>query len=101
MVCGSPWAGKENMYTNAMVPLKSIILIERSEYNYIEQISFTEAFPFLLQQVFRPDEEEKARKTIRLMQHLHPAVSFWRFKCNNFKDDCFDVAYNALVRDQV
>ena len=100
LVCGSPWAGKENMYTNTMVPLKSIILMERAEDNHIEQISFAEAFPKLLQQVYRPEDEEKMRKTLRLMQRLNGPVSFWRFQCNNFKDDCFDVAYNALVGKQ-
>ena len=95
--CGSPWGGKENYYTNAMVPLKSIIFMERAEENQIERISFAEAFPRLLQQVYLPDDAEKMRKTLRLMQRLNPAVSFWRFQCNNFKDDCFEVAYNALV----
>ena len=88
------------MYTNTMVPLKSIILMERAEDNHIEQISFAEAFPKLLQQVYRPEDEEKMRKTLRLMQRLNGPVSFWRFQCNNFKDDCFDVAYNALVGKQ-
>ena len=100
MVCGSPWCGKEKLGTNTMVPLKSIILMERAEENHIEQISFAQAFPTLLQQVYRPYDEEKMRKTLRLMQRLSPAVSFWRFQCNNFKDDCFDVAYNALVKSQ-
>ncbi len=100
LACGSPWAGKENLYTNTMVPLKSIILMERAEENRIEQISFAQVFPALLQQTYRPDDEEKMRKTLRLMQRLSPAVSFWRFQCNNFKDDCFDVAYNALVKGQ-
>ncbi len=97
MACGSPWGGKENYYINTMVPLKSIILMERAEDNCIEQISFAEAFPALLSQVFHPDDEDKTRKTLRLMQRLHPSVSFWRFRFNNYKDDCFDVAYNALV----
>ena len=100
LACGSPWAGKEDLYTNTMVPLKSIILMERTENNQIEQISFAEAFPFLYQQTYRPDDEEKMRKTLRLMQRLNGFVPFWRFQCNNFNDDCFDVAYNALVRDQ-
>lgn len=100
LACGSPWAGKENLYNNTMVPLKSIILMERAEDNNIEQISFAQAFPTLLQQTYRPDDEEKMRKTLKLMQRLNPAVSFWRFQCNNFKDDCFDVAYNALVKGQ-
>ena len=100
LACGSPWGGKENYYTNIMVPLKSIVMMERAEENHIERISFAEAFPLLLQQVYLPEDEDKVRKTLRLMQRLHPAVSFWRFQCNNFKDDCFDVAYNALVWEQ-
>lgn len=99
--CGSPWAGKEHLYSNTMIPLKSIILMERAEDNHIEQISFAEAFPFLLQQVYRPEDEEKMRKTLRLMQRLGKSVTFWRFHCNNFKDDCFQVAYEALVGDDL
>lgn len=36
MACGSPWGGKENYYTNTMVPLKSIVMMERAEENQIE-----------------------------------------------------------------
>ena len=99
LACGSPWAGKENLYTNTMTPLKSIVLMERAGDNYIRRISFAEAFPILLQQTYQPAEEEKMRKTLHLLQQLNPTVSFWRFECNNFKDDCFRTAYNALVRD--
>ncbi len=100
LACGSPWAGKENLQVNTMVPLKAIILLERAEENRIERIPFVRAFPTLLQQVFHPENVEGMRKTLRLMQRLNLGVSFWRFQCNNFKDDCFEVAYNALVRDQ-
>ena len=100
LACGSPWAGKENLYTNTMTPLKSIVLMERAENNCIRQISFAEAFPTLFQQTYHPSDEDKMRKTLRLLQRLDPSVSFWRFGCNNFKDDCFKTAYNALVRDQ-
>ncbi len=98
--CGSPWAGKENLYTNTMVPLKSIILMEQAEDNYIEKISFSEAFFFLFSQIYHSADEDRMRKTMRLIQELPKTVNFWRFRCNNFKDDCFMVAYNALERDQ-
>lgn len=100
LVCGSPWSGKESLYTNTMVPLKSIIIMERAEDNNIEQISLAEAFPWLLQQVYRPNDPDKMRKTLNLIQSLSPAISFWHFQCNNFKDGCFELAYNALVRNQ-
>ena len=100
IACGSPWSGKESICSNAMVPLKSIILMERAEDSHIEQISFAQAFPSLLQQVYRPDDEDKMRRTLHLMQRLNPVVSFWRFKCNNTKDDCVEVAYNTLMREK-
>ena len=98
LACGSPWAGKEKLQTNIAVPLKAIVLMERSEENHMEVIPFAQAFPFLLQQVYQPKEKEKMQKTLNLMLRLNSAVSFWRFQFNNFKDDCFDVAYNALVK---
>ena len=100
LACASPWAGKESMYTNISVPLKAIAFIERAEENSMQQISFSQAFPSFLSQVYRPEDEQLMRETLRLIQRAGAAVSFWRFKCNNFKDDCFDVAYNALVKGQ-
>ena len=100
LACGSPWAGKESLYANAAVPLKAIVQIERAEENRMEQISFAQAFPAFLAQVHRPEDEEKMRLTLQWMQRVGSAVSFWRFRCNNFKDDCFDVAFNALIKGQ-
>ena len=100
LACGSPWAGKEDLYTNTMIPLKCIVFMERDENNHIEQISFTKAFPLLLQQVYHSNDEAKMRKTIRVMQRMNGHISFWQFRCNNLKEDSFEVAYNALVRDR-
>ena len=101
LACGSPWAGKEHLQTNIVVPMKSIILLERADDNRMECISFAQAFPYLFQQVYRSIEREKMHQTIILMQRLSKAVSFWRFQCNNFKDDCIDVAYNAIIKGKV
>ena len=97
LICGSPWSGKEGRHSNVTAPLKSIILMERSENNHIERISFSDAFPFILRQVYRPNDPKKMKKTLELMQKLGSSVSFWYFRCNNFKDDCYKVSYNALV----
>lgn len=99
IACGTPWRGKEEMGTKTMVPLKAIVLMERAEKNAINKITLGQAFAFLLAQTYRPDDEAKMRKTLQLMQRLNPLVSFWWFQCNNFADDCFDVAYNALMGD--
>ena len=97
LACGSPWAGKEKMQTNTTVPLNAIVLMERAEENYIERVSLSQVLPDLLQQIYRPKDKEEMRQTLNLIQRLSKTVSFWRFRFNNFKDDCFDTAYKALV----
>ena len=97
MVYGSPWAGKENMYKNTGVPLRAIVLMERAEENSIQRISFSEAFPGLLKQVYRPEDPDKMRETLKLLKSLDGRIRFYRFECNNFRDDCFKVAYSALA----
>lgn len=97
LACGSPWAGKENMYTNAVVPLKAIVMIERAEENKIYRESLAKAFPFLLEQTYRYENEDNIRKSIKLIQKLYTGVPVWKFECNNFREDCFDTAFNALV----
>lgn len=96
-VCGTPWSGKENLYTNIMMPLKAIIIMERSEKNYMEKVSYIDSFPVLLQQVYRPYNEDRMRKTLKMMRQLEPTVEFWRFHFNNYKEDCFSTAYNSLI----
>lgn len=93
----SPWAGKESLYKNISVPLKSIILMERAEDNYIEEITFIQAFPYLLQQTYRPEKADKLKSTLKLLQQLNGKIRFFRFQCNNFKDGCFEIAYNTLI----
>lgn len=96
LVCGSPWAGKERMYTNTKVPLNAIIFMERAEENRIQEIGFSDAFPSLFQQIYLPDNADQKRKVIRMIQRLHGNISFYRYYCNNFKEDCFEVAYRTL-----
>lgn len=101
IACGTPWCGKERLGTNTMVPLKAIVFMERSEENHMEEIPFLQAYPYLLRQTHIPSAPEKAEETLELVSKLYGKVSFWRFQCNNFKDDCFDVAFNALVGKEI
>lgn len=99
MVCGSPWAGKENMYRNTMIPLKAIVIMERNEENKIQRISFANAFIDLFQQIYRPDNADKMNATLNLLKSLDDCVHFYRYQFNNYKQDCFDIAYDTLSKD--
>lgn len=97
IACGTPWSGNENMNTNTMKPLKAIVFLERSDSNYIEELSFPKAYPYLLRQTYLPNNPEKAKKVLELLSQIYKKTTFWRFHCNNFKEDCFRTAYNALI----
>lgn len=97
MVCGTPWAGKEGWQTNAIIPLDAIVLMERSENNEIERITFSKAFPDLLRQTFHPNNVDQIVKTIALIKSLEKTVKVYSFKFNNTKNDAFQVAYNELI----
>lgn len=97
IACGTPWCGKENMGTNTKAPLKAIVLMERGEDNEIHEITFGQAFNFLLQQTYQPDGAENLKKTLKLFSQLKGRVKFYHFAFNNMKDDCFDIAYKTLT----
>ena len=99
IVCGTPWCGKEDMGENLKVPLDAIVIMVRSDSNEINEISFGEAYPFLLQQTYLPFAADKAKRTLQLLEQLGNKAHFYKFHFNNFQDDCFDVAYKALAGD--
>ena len=101
MACGTPWCGKEKMGSNRMVPLKAIVIMERSEENQIHEISFGEAFAFLLQQTYQPEGIENMKKTLQLLSRMKGKVRLYKFFFNNMKKDAFDVSYNALIGGKV
>ena len=101
MVCGTPWAGKENWHTNTMVPLAAIILMERGEDNQMRQITFSEAFAGLFRQTYQPKDKDKLKTTLHLLKALDHKVKFYSFMFNNMKDDAFQVAYHTLTGKQL
>ena len=100
LVYGSPWCGKEGMNTNAAVPLKAIVLMERGQKNVIHEISMKDALFDLLRQIYKPSGSMEMKKTMQLLSALEGKVRFYRFEFDNFADDAFSVAYHALYQDQ-
>lgn len=100
IVCGSPWAGKERFYTNTAFPLKAVILLSRSANNTMEKVSLVDIFPELCQQIIRTDDRTKTKKVLQMLASIGSKVSFYRFYINNYKEDCFDIAYKTLIGDK-
>ena len=97
-VCGTPWAGKEYMNTNAMVPLKGVAFMTRSEDVSVTEIGFSRALPFLLNQVYVHKDAEKMQKAVGLLGKMAESVRFYDFRSNNLKEECYQIAYDAIAR---
>ena len=97
--CGTPWCGKEHMGSNTIVPLKSIIFMERSIDNYIVAEPFKAVVPRLLEQTYKPMDVNKMKKTLNLLGELKDHVSFYTFYFNNFKADAFHTSFDELTKN--
>ena len=97
LVYGTPWSGSENLNVNTSAHLKAIVFMERAENNMVEEISFAKAYPSLWKQTYIPQDEDLAHKALSLLLSIGGRVPVYRFRFNNFKDDCFRTAYDALV----
>ena len=95
IVYGTPWNGKHCLDTNISVPLKAIIILERGLDNQISEISFSEAFPMLLQQSYRPSDAQAFQKTLELISRMKSSVRFFKLKCN-MDPAAAKAAYEAL-----
>ena len=93
--CGTPWSGKEAMNRNVIVPLRAICFLKRGSENRIEEISFREAAPLLLQQSYRVAESLMMQKTMQLVRELGACVRFYRLFCN-MEPEAALVSWNGM-----
>ena len=94
-VYGTPWSGKEGINRNASAPLKAICFLQRSAENGIAELKFSEVYPAVFQQVYRPTEPENMLKTINLIKKLGAATRFYLLSCN-MEPDAAITAYNGM-----
>lgn len=95
IIYGTPWDGKHHLSMNTSVPLKAVCILERAEKNGIRRINTFEALPMLLQQTYRPADEESMQKTLTLIDRLADSVNLWKLSCN-MDIEAARVAYNAM-----
>lgn len=80
--CGTPWAGKEGMNRNEMLPLAGVAFLFRGKENEIKSVSFENAFPMLITQTYRPTELDALKKTLELIKKLGDTTRFYALACN-------------------
>ena len=92
---GTPWNGKHRLSANTGVRLKAICLLERSIGNHIDRTAYTDIFPALFQQTYRPSDPEGMRKTLELLDRLGQTVKFYRLGCN-MDISAAELSYNTM-----
>lgn len=79
---GTPYNGKHRLGANISVPLKAVCILTRAENNHIEPITSQQAYPMLIQQVYRPSDAVKMQKVLSLTDMLLEKVKLYRLGCN-------------------
>ena len=90
---GTPWNGKHRLGNRSGIPLKAICILQRSKENSIRKISKTEAYPMLLQQIYRPESLDGLQLTLQMIDRMQ--VDYWRLGCN-MEPDAAETAYRAM-----
>lgn len=97
MVCGTPWNGKENYGTNAILPLRAICFLSRDTENHIERISVAEAFPGLYQQMHLCRGLAETEKQLTLLGEIANRVELYYLACN-MDSDAAVVSYREMSK---
>ena len=96
LVYGTPYDGKHHLSSNIAVPLTAVCLLNRGAENRIRQIRPVEAFPRLMQQVYRPEGREAFGRTVGLLQALTERVRLFELFCNMDREAA-RVAFEAMA----
>lgn len=93
---GTPWAGKENLHTNARVQLTDLCLIQRGRENAVYAVDPAQYLDMLMQQLLLPAEPEAAERTLELLDRLLSVCKVWVIQCN-ISGEAAITAYNAII----
>ncbi len=97
-VYGTPWSGKTDQNKNMRMPIGAIVFIERSEDNWIKEITPKEAIPLILGQTIRPTNPQLMNKLLDTLDTVLTHVKVYRFGCN-ISEDAVKTSYNAIKKE--
>lgn len=92
---GTPWDGKHRISTKTKAEIRAICILDRGIENSIQREGFYSAYPFILNQTYRPDSEAGMEKTLELVNRMMTVLPVYRMKCN-ISEEAAVMAYNAM-----
>ena len=96
--CGTPWSGKFDYSTPAVVPLAGICFLERSENNWIKRAETSKALFNIFSQTIRRLGEENMNKLLDNLTEIFNKVPIYQLGCN-ISDEAVECSYNAMKKD--
>ncbi|HBJ18900.1 MAG TPA: hypothetical protein DDY70_04060 [Clostridiales bacterium] len=92
---GTPWRGKENYGRCEKMPLAAITFLSRGEKNTMTPTSPGDALFSFFGQIFMPEDEGAAQKTLTLTERILADTRLYRLTCN-MDPEAAHVARRAL-----
>ena len=97
--CGTPWSGKYDYSTPAVVELAGICFLERSKDNWIKKADTSKAVFNIFSQTLRHLSAEGMDNLFNVLEELFSKTSLYELGCN-ISDDAVLTAYNAMNNNQ-
>ena len=94
-VYGTPWCGKDGINRNTSAPIKAVCFLHRGASNSIKPKSSDDALVPILNQAYRPFDEEYSVKFFNELERFMKNVSFYDLYCN-ISDEAVEVSYNGM-----
>ena len=96
---GTPWCGKEGYQTNASVPVKAICFLERSEKNWISQLSAKDAISKIFLQLLTPEDIETVNGLFPMLDRVLREIPCYTLGCT-ISEEAVEVGYLGMNRGE-
>lgn len=95
--CGTPWSGKYDYSTPAVVELAGICFLERSENNWIRKADTGKAVFNIFSQTIRKLSKKNMDSLFDVLEQIFSKVPLYEFGCN-ISEEAVLTSYNAMKR---
>ncbi len=95
--CGTPWSGKHDRSTPAIVPLGAIVFLERSEQNWIRKADTKKAVFSIFSQTVRQLGPVAMERLFDVVETLFDKVPLYELGCN-ISEEAAALSYETIKR---
>lgn len=95
---GTPWSGKTDLNTNVKVPLAAVVLLERSDTNWIKPVDRREAVMQIYVHALKPEDgdKDKTEKLMDIVGKTAEKIPVYRMGCT-ISEEAVKLAYETTI----